>query len=141
MSSSSSEDDGVQNARTSFIPPSTPVNCLSTPTTRGQFALFKPPRCLVNLSGEFESDDEESFRFLRQRNVLSFETSTDDSTEVVRIPNSACLEPLSSYVYIDDYNIIERVWLGNAASHNTVKRREVKVLAAKSELQLSLIHI
>ena len=37
---------------------STPTNALSTPTTRGQFAAFRPPACLLNLSGDFESDDD-----------------------------------------------------------------------------------
>ena len=48
---------------------------------------------------------------------------------------TACSQSLTSYVYIDDYNTIERLNLANAPSHISTNKKEIQVLAAKSEIQ------
>ena len=47
----------------------TPPWAVSTPTARGQFANFAPPRSLMDLSGEYQSD-EDDFQFFRIRNRM-----------------------------------------------------------------------
>ena len=71
--------------------PVTPLTAISTPTSRGQFARFKPPSCLLNLSGDFQSDEEE-FEFFRVRNRYSFDTSsdTDSSRHEVLVSGYTC---------------------------------------------------
>ena len=44
-----------------------PPMVASTPTSRGQFAHFEPPQCLLDLSGDFQSDEEDSFRFFQDQ--------------------------------------------------------------------------
>ena len=68
----------------------------STPSARGQFATFQPPRCLLDLSGDYQSEDE-SFRFFRNRDRLSFDSSTDSEMEQVQVPNSACPDPIKRW--------------------------------------------
>ena len=85
------------------------------------------------------SDEEECFHFFRPRDRYSFDSSSDSSTEVVGLPNSVCPEPITSLVYIDDYNNVKNVRVKDAQSHMTVNRRELKVLAAKSELQFNSV--
>ena len=101
----------------------TPANCVSTPTARGQFETFRPPRCLLDLSGEFESDDD-SIHFFRPNNRFAISSSDEDSTELIQIPNSSCMKPLASYVYIDDYNTIEKLCLAEAETHLTIRSTE-----------------
>ena len=62
----SSDSSDSADERVEAIESRTPITAISTPTTRGQFPNFRPPRCLVNLSGEFQSDDD-SFEFFRVR--------------------------------------------------------------------------
>ena len=50
-----------------------------------------------------------------------------------------CPQPISSYVYIDDFNTIERIRTVNAAAHVTTQRKEIRALAAKSERQFSRV--
>ena len=109
----------------------------STPSTRGQFAYFRPPACLADLSGSFESDEEEDIRFFRNRNRLAFETTLSDpsSIEEFIIPDSSCHEPISCFVYIDDFNTVEKVRFTEAESHISTRKRTIKVCAKKSELQ------
>ena len=113
----------------------TPANMISTPTARGQFARFAPPGCLLNLSGEFQSD-EESFEFFRARRFNPLDSS-DEETEIarsrIRILDSLCRDSVDCYVYIDDFNSVERISLKNAISHFTTNRSSVEVLARKSE--------
>ena len=47
----------------------------STPSARGQFAAFAPPRTLADLSGDYESDEEE-FDFFRVRKRFHFDSSS-----------------------------------------------------------------
>ena len=63
------------------------------------------------------------------------DSTAEDPLELITIPSSACPDPIYSMVYIDDYNTIEKLCLEGAQSHITVNRRELKLLAAKSELQ------
>ena len=66
------------------------------------------------------SDEEEDFRFLRQRNN-PFDSTVEENLQVeqdtLRLPNSACPGPITSLVYIDDYNNIEKLCLSGAQSH------------------------
>ena len=115
-----------------------PEHVSSTPTTRGQFASFRPNLCLQNLSGDFMSDEEGSFHFLRVRANNPLDSTEEESiteAETECVANSICQDPITSFAYIDDYNAIERLCLTNAKSHTTVRKREIKVLAKKSELQ------
>ena len=68
--SSASSDDSFVTAPDTFAMPTTPVNAISTPSTRGQFVNFNPPRCLLDLSGGYESVDD-SFNFFRIKTELS----------------------------------------------------------------------
>ena len=132
-SSSDSSDDGDGNNQLDQL-------TSSTPTSRGQFARFRPPACLLNLSGEYQSDDE-SFRFFRDRPVRPYDStdsSTGDSISYVRnVPNSTCHDPLSCLVYIDDFNCIERLKIPGAETHCTTRKTKVSILARKSEAQFS----
>ena len=105
----------------------------STPTSRGQFARFKPSSCLLNLSGEYESDDD--FEFFRAKKHYNFETSSEASSTASEnlLPDTRCVEPVTKMVYIDDYNSIEKLKVTEAQSHISVHRRKLKVLAQKSE--------
>ena len=133
-SSDSSSDNFTINTRS-------PGAVSSTPTARGQFATFKPPTCLADLSGEFVSDEEDDFRFIRRLpNPLdSFDESDQQYSNRIKIPNCACPDPLTSLVYIDDYNTIVRLSLKGAQQHITTRRRELRLLAAKSELQFAAV--
>lgn len=88
----------------------------------------------------FQSDEEEDFRFLRQnpRNII-YSSSSDNGSTFMEIPGSSCPQPLTSLVYIDDYNTIEKVWLGNAQKHITTNKTKVHVLSAKSEVQFDRV--
>ena len=94
----------------------------------------RPPASLLNLSGDYQSDEEE-FRFFRPRALRFFDTTIENVGEVAQVPNSVCPEPISSYVYIDDFNTIEKIRFKDAASHITTEKRRIRVHAAKSELQ------
>ena len=105
----------------------------STPLVRGQFATFRPPRCLLNLSGEYQSDEEE-FDFFRVRRRHSFDTSTEDEPSIsFQVPNTICHVPVKTMVYIDDYNSIEKIRILEAESHISTRKRILNVLAQKSE--------
>ena len=94
---------------------------------------FKPPSCLVNLSGDYQSD-EESFHFFRQRANNQLDTTIESMVEEThRIPNSLCGAPIASMVYIDDYNAIEKLRITGAEAHISTKKTEVKILARKTE--------
>ena len=113
-----------------------PVMVCSTPSSRGQFAHFQPPASLANLSGEYQSDEEE-FRFFRARDLSFLDSTLEPSLEVAQVPNCTCPEPISSYVYIDDFNMVEKLKIGNSQSHITTRKRELRVLALKSEAQFA----
>ena len=61
------------------------VFACSTPTSRGQFGRFNPPACLINLSGIYESDEEE-VQFFRVRKRYDFDSDSDSSEEQITIP-------------------------------------------------------
>ena len=110
----------------------------STPTARGQFANFRPPRCLQQLDVELLSD-EDSFEFFKAKKRYSFDSFSDSNTDnsdgsyKYQLPPTVCQEPVKTLVYIDDYNSIERVRLSEAMSHITERKRKLKVIAQKSE--------
>ena len=52
---------------------------------------------------------------------------------------SACIDPLRSMVYIDEYNTIEKLALRGAQQHLSTRRRELRILAAMSELQFAAV--
>ena len=91
---------------------------------------------MLDLSGEYQSDEEE-FNFFRVRNRLDFDSSSgsEDPSEhdTTLVPDTLCPEPVKTLVYIDDYNSIERVKIGEAMSHISTQKRKIKVLAQKSE--------
>ena len=116
-----------------------PVNAMSTPSSRGQFASFVPPRSLLDLSGEYQSD-EENFEFFRIRNRYEFDSSSEEDIETeVNVPDTLCPDPLVKMVYIDDYNSIEKIRIAEAESHITVHKRKIHVLAQKSEKNSPLL--
>ena len=119
--------------QTNIVPP-TPATAVSTPTTRGQFADFRPPLSLLNLSGEYQSDEEE-FQFFRIRNRLAFDSSSEEENDNINVslPDTLCPDPVVTMVYIDDYNSIEKIRLSEAESHISVRKRKLNVLAQKSE--------
>ena len=66
-------------------------------------------RCLLNLSGEYQSDEEE-FDFFRVRRRHSFDTSSESEPSIsFQVPNTICHVPVKTMVYIDDYNSIEKI--------------------------------
>ena len=113
----------------------------STPTTRGQFVDFRPPRELLDLSSDLASDEDEPFQFLRARpfNPLDSTIAGDGSgtEEGINIVNSACPDPIKSYVYVDDFNTVEKLRLSDAARHLTTDKQRIRVRALKSELQFA----
>ena len=135
-SGSSSED--TVSVGEQLNPPSTPSTAISTPTARGQFRQFLPPACLADLNGSYISDDEESFRFLRERpvNRISSSDSQDSEDEEINMTRNQalCSDPIQSFVYIDDYNSLERLKLTNAPSHITTHRRQISLRAPRTEI-------
>ena len=112
----------------------------STPTARGQFASFRPPACLLDLSGDFVSDEDDSFQFLNPRPFNPLDTTIEESPDHTQcIPRSVCRDPLQNYVYIDDYNTIEKQSLKEAEVHITTEKKKVRVLAGKSEAQFQTV--
>ena len=82
------------------------------------------------------SDEEDSFQFLRPRPFNPLDTTVEEEEaagEVVNIPLSACADPIKSYV--DDFNTVENLRLGEALRHVTTGRQRIKVRALKSEMQ------
>ena len=110
---------------------------VSTPTARGQFFSFRPPACLADLTGDY-SPEESGFDFFRQRrsNFLDSSSSEEEIQRqiTINIPNSRSTKPISSVVYIDDYNAIEQIKVGGAISHITTRKQHLKVHARQSEL-------
>ena len=95
-----------------------PLFVSSTPSTRGQFAQFKPPESLANLSGAYKSE-EESFDFFRVKRRYDFDTlSSSEPDSIYEQIEGATgkLHSIKSYVYIDDFNAIESVNLKSALS-------------------------
>ena len=147
-SSTESSEDNYSNSESDSSASDAPVNqqntnqnssqyhrldlALSTPTTRGQFHPFAPPASLAGLSGVYESDDD-TVQHFKIRDRLSFDTSSEDES-VISIPYEETHTPMESYVYIDDYNSIERLCVTNAAAHITTNKRKVTVHAKKSEV-------
>ena len=112
----------------------------STPSVRGQFASFRPPACLLNLSGEYQSDEDGDFQFFRARNRLDFDTSSEaDSESAFSVPDTVCAKEFVTFVYIDDFNAVEKVKYTEAVSHITTGKRRILVLARKSEMLFSNI--
>ena len=102
------------------------------------FANFNPPKCLIDLSGEYESDDEE-FRFFRNRAGQFFDTTVESSYEQAQVPISTCPEQIKTYVYIDDFNTIEKIRITDSESHISTRKRQIRVLALKSEIQFGRV--
>ena len=107
---------------------------VSTPTTRGQFARFLPPSSLANLSGEYESDEDE-FDFFRVKRRHEFDTTSSEEASIYESINreSGIYHSISTYVYIDDFNAIESIDLRGALSHITERKCELRVRAKASE--------
>ena len=114
----------------------------STPTTRGQFVRFEPPTSLANLSGDmFDDEDEDDPHPFRARSFDPFDSSDNETnSDLLPFPNKPSRAPIQSYVYIDDYNTIERVSMDNARVPITTAKQEIKVLAWKSEAQFGRVH-
>ena len=64
-----------------------------------------------------------------------------EPVEQVQVPNSVCPEPINTYVYIDDFNTVEKVRITDAESHITTNKRRIRILAKKSELQFERVRI
>ena len=138
-SSASSHEPSNQSAASTVLAP-VPGVAQSTPSARGQFARFAPPRCLGTLDGSYISDQDESFDFfrIRRRNFLDSSTEEDEPRNNSSIQRIAGVDSwnnkfITSCVYIDDYNAIEKINTRNAVSHISTSRRKLQVHAAKSE--------
>ena len=136
--SSSSESSTSLDSIVTNSPPSAQINVRlpeyssSTPSSRGQFANFNPPHNLLNLSGEYESEDE-SFDFFRVRQRFEFDTSSSDDPEQQLKRVSETNKPVQSYVYIDDFNTIVSVDIKDAQAHISTRKCHLDVRAIKSE--------
>ena len=128
---SSSSGDSDPEAQVQALDP--PLYSASTPTTRGQFIQFAPPNSLANLSGEYESDDDD-FEFFRIKKRFDFDTSSSDDPSIYENidAESARYHSMQTYVYIDDFNAIESIDLRNALSHTCGNERE-RPLRGKSK--------
>ena len=76
--------------------------------------------------------------FFRPQRVNLLDSTIEDS-QPNYIPDSTCPEPLSSFVYIDDYNTIEKLRIAGAECHITTGRQAVRVHALKSEMQFKAV--
>ena len=93
-----------------------------------------------------EDEEEEDFVFFGTRRNIILSSSSEDSIGV--LPSNTTIErylgigqgrvmPVINYVYIDDYNAVERIWTRNAVSHISTQMRRIHAHAPKSE---SLFH-
>ena len=105
------------------------------------------PQINLDLSSESDSSDSEGiFDFFRTRKRNPLDTtvfSSGDELDLdqveLNILESKCPDPITSMVYIDDYNAIERISVSNAVSHITTQRRRTEVRANKSESQFGQV--
>ena len=85
------------------------------------------------------SDD--SFDFFRSRRINFLDSSDEDQS---LLPSNRTIErylgppicdtlPVVNYVYIDDYNAIEQVYIRNSKSHITNHTRKIQAHAHKSD--------
>ena len=72
---------------------------------------------------------------------LLLDSSSESSSEAVQVPNSACPVPISTFVYIDDFNTIEKVLISGAESHISTQKRKISVHAIKSETQFQRVSV
>ena len=89
---------------------------------------------MLDLSGEYQSEDE--FQFFRPGRVRAVSSSSEeeDPNSTVSLPDTRSNVPLVKMVYIDGYNSIEKVKISEAMSHITTQKRKIKILAQQSEL-------
>ena len=126
-SSSSSASDHSRPARL-------PAYIVSTPSARGQFANFCPPQSLDNLSGEYESDEDDSFDFFRIKKRYEFDsTDSENSSIYEQVDGTSMACNIKSYVYIDDFNAVEAINLKGALSHITTNKCQLRIRAKGSE--------
>ena len=107
---------------------------MSTPTSRGQFARFVPPGNLDNLSGPYESLDG-TFDFFRVKKRYDFDSSSseDEHDAGECLIASEVSKPVSTFVYIDDFNAVEALNLRDAPAHYTTSKAQIHVTAKKYE--------
>ena len=82
------------------------------------------------------SSEDDSIEFFRVKNRYYFDSTESEpeiDEEMIRLEYSINPKPLSTYVYIDDFNSIETVRLKNMPSHITTRKCHLKVRALKSE--------
>ena len=114
----------------------------STPTARGQFVRFRPPVGLGDLEADLESDEDGEFEYFKPRRYNPLDTTIESEVgeqELVRLPSTVCREPIECYVYIDDFNTVEKLDLAGAERHITTEKQEILVRAYKSEVQFSRV--
>ena len=94
---------------------------------------FKEPQSDQCSSSSSEDDSIEFFRIKRRYDFDSSESEPEVDEELLNIEYRANFKPLSTYVYIDDFNSIESLRLKNMPSHITTNKCKLNVRALKSE--------
>ena len=92
-----------------------------------------------------ETDEDDEFVFLTPRAGHQTDSSEDDggvgemeAEELVRV-SSESNKKMATFVYIDDFNGIEKIPLGGAPTHITTGKTVIEAHAAKSERLFSRI--
>ena len=119
------------------LPPiGTPVNAVSTPTSRGQFRRFEPPGNLASdLSQSYDSDDENIRPYFRLRRPVGFESSSDEEGEEQAMRDVYIGPPprwehkkISVRKYIDDFSAVEKVPLQTAGAVFSTRKTEITII-------------
>ena len=130
----SKEHRPTSRQRSVGIPCGTGGN-MSTPTTRGQFARFRPDT-------DLEEDKEPSFRFFRPRPRRIFDNSAINPVRQEELDDDYDNNPIKQMdreilliKYIDDFNVINKIYKKNAIMTYSQNQTETSVRAAiKSEI-------
>ena len=130
---SSGSYDSFKSASSTELAPQ--ICITSTPSARGKCSNFDP-----ELDEQQNPDmTDTTFRFFRPR-LNPLDSSSDEGENVgelrewVDVDNAASKQAITSYVYIDDYNSVERIDIRNAIKHITTDRCNLKIRAPRSEV-------
>ena len=87
----------------------------------------------MSSSSSSEDDGIEFFRVKRRYDFDTTDSEPEIDDEILRLEYNANRKPLSTYVYIEDFNSIETICLKNMPSHITTNKCKLNVRAMKSE--------
>ena len=90
------------------------------------------------------TDEDDEFVFLRPRVRHQLDSSEEEDAEEVEVEelvrvSDESTKKMETFVYIDDFNAIEKISLGNAPTHITTGKTVIEAHAAKSERLFSRI--